>query len=93
MCIRDRVSPLRLRWVEVCASLGVTCHQHIWQNDRGLLRAIAVTRGVERTPNESQRTKLTQRTSFVLEIYETATSVSIYPVGEWGGGWGWGEDK
>ena len=29
----------------VYACLGVTCHQHFWQNDRGLLRAIAVTRG------------------------------------------------
>ena len=24
---------------------GVTCHLHFWQNDRGLLRATAVTRG------------------------------------------------
>ena len=33
--------------------LGVTCHPHFWQNDRGLLCAITVTRGgggVERTP-------------------------------------------
>ena len=29
----------------VYAYLGVTCHLHFWQNDRGLLRAIAVTRG------------------------------------------------
>ena len=25
--------------------LGVTCHLHVWHNDRGLLRATAVTRG------------------------------------------------
>ena len=25
--------------------LGVTCHLHFWQNDRGLLHATAVTRG------------------------------------------------
>ena len=25
--------------------IGVTCHLHFWQNDRGLLRATAVTRG------------------------------------------------
>ena len=31
----------------VYACLGVTCHLHFWQNDRGLLRATAVTR--ERT--------------------------------------------
>ena len=29
----------------VYACLGVTCHLHFWQNDRGLLRATAVTRG------------------------------------------------
>ena len=31
------------------------------QNDRGLLRATAVTRRVERTPNKSQRTKFSRR--------------------------------
>ena len=30
---------------KVHASLAVTCHLHFWQNDRGLLRATAVTRG------------------------------------------------
>ena len=30
---------------KMCACLGVTCHLHFWQNDRGLLRATAVTRG------------------------------------------------
>ena len=39
--------------------LGVTCHLHFWQSDRGLLLATAVTQGVERTPNKSQYTKLT----------------------------------
>ena len=29
----------------VCACLGVACHLHFWQNDRGLLRASAATRG------------------------------------------------
>ena len=43
----------------VYACLGVTCHLHFWQNDRGLVRATAVTRGVKRTPNTSQHTKLT----------------------------------
>ena len=28
----------------VYACLGETCHQHFWQNGRGLLRATAVTR-------------------------------------------------
>ena len=29
--------------MHVC--LAVTCHLHVWQNDRDLLRATAVTRG------------------------------------------------
>ena len=43
----------------VYACLGVTCHLHFWKNERGLLRATAVTREVERTLNKSQHTKLT----------------------------------
>ena len=39
--------------------LSVTCHLHFWQNYRGLLRATAVPRGVERTQNQSHHTKLT----------------------------------
>ena len=35
---------------KVYACLGVICHLHFWQNDRGLLRANAVTRGVRRIP-------------------------------------------
>ena len=53
------VSPPRLRWVKVYACLGVSCHLHFWQTDRGLLRTTAVARGLERTPNKSQHTKLT----------------------------------
>ena len=33
----------RIRHVHAC--LAVTCHLHLWQNDRDLLRATAVTRG------------------------------------------------
>ena len=40
-------------------SLGVTCYLHFWQNDRGLLHATVLTRGVEQTPNKSQHTKFT----------------------------------
>ena len=39
--------------------LGVTCLLHFWQNDWGLLRATAVSWGVERTPSKSQYRKLT----------------------------------
>ena len=33
--------------------VAVTCHLHIWQHDRGLLRAIAVTRGWNGYRNKS----------------------------------------
>ena len=42
----------------VYASLGGTCHLHFLQNNRGLLRATAVTR----TSNKSQHRKLTLET-------------------------------
>ena len=32
------------------ACLAVTCHLHLWQNDRDLLLATAVTPGMERIP-------------------------------------------
>ena len=51
-------------WSRVYACLGGTCHLHFWQNDRGLLRATAVTRGCERTPSKSQHTKLTLEKKF-----------------------------
>ena len=37
--------------MHVC--LAVTCHLHFWQNDRGLLRATAVTRGWNGYRNKS----------------------------------------
>ena len=46
-----------IRKVYVC--LAVTCHLHFWQNDRGLLRATAVTRGWNGYRNKSQHRKLT----------------------------------
>ena len=46
-----------IRKVYVC--LAVTCHLHFWQNDRDLLRAIAVTRCWNGYRNESQHRKLT----------------------------------
>ena len=41
------------------ACLAVTCHLHFWQNDRGVLRATAVTRGWNGYRNKSQHRKLT----------------------------------
>ena len=43
----------------VYASLAVTCHLHFWQNDRGLLRATAVTRAWNGYRNKSQHRRLT----------------------------------
>ena len=44
---------------KVYACLAVTCHLHFWQDDRGLLRATAVTRGWNGYRNKSQHRKLT----------------------------------
>ena len=43
----------------MCACLGVTCHLHFWQSDRGLFRATAVTWGwnshrIRRVSTQSQ---------------------------------------
>ena len=43
---------------KVYACLVVTCHLRFWQNDRGLLRATAVTRGWNGYRNKSQHRKL-----------------------------------
>ena len=60
------------------ACLGVTCHLHFWQNDQGLLRATAVTWGVERTPNKSQYTKLTLEKKVLLPRNLPITSRTLY---------------
>ena len=49
---------------KVHAYLAVTCHPRFGQNDRGLLRATAVTRGWNGYRNESQHRKLTWRRKF-----------------------------
>ena len=50
------------------ARTGVNCYLHFWQNDRGLLRATAVTRGVERTPDQSQHRYLTLEKKILLPL-------------------------
>ena len=47
-CVHHTTMQSHIR--KVYASLAVTCHLHFWQNDRDLLRATAVTRGVEQIP-------------------------------------------
>ena len=49
---------------KVHACLAVTCHLHFWRNDRGLLRATAVTRGWNGYRNMSQHRKLPWRRKF-----------------------------
>ena len=44
---------------KVYACLAVTCHLHFWQNDRDLLRGIAVTRGWNGYRNKNQHRKST----------------------------------
>ena len=44
---------------KVYACLAVTCHLHFWRNDRGILRATAVTQGWNGHRNKSQHRKLT----------------------------------
>ena len=44
---------------KVYACLAVTCHLHFWQNDRGLLRATAVTWGWNGYRNKNQHRKST----------------------------------
>ena len=61
---------------KVYACLAVTCHLHFWQNDRGLLRATAVTRGWNGYRNKSQHRKLTMEKKILpplLQGFEPAT--------------------
>ena len=44
---------------KVYACLAATCHLRFWQDDRGLLRATAITRGWNGYRNKSQHRKLT----------------------------------
>ena len=60
---------------KVRAYLAVTWHLHVWQNDRGLLRATAVTRGGTDT-EISQHRKLTLEKKILpplLQEFEPAT--------------------
>ena len=59
---------------KVYACLSVTCHLHFWQNDRGLLRATAVTRGWNGYRNKSQHRKLTLEKKTLPPLYRTNLS-------------------
>ena len=61
---------------KVYACLSVNCHLHFWQNDRGLLRATAVTRWWNGYRNKSQHRKLTLEKKILpplLQGFEPAT--------------------
>ena len=45
--------------------MRLTCHLHLWQNNRGLLRATAITGGGKRTTNNRQHTKITLEKKFL----------------------------
>ena len=69
------------------AYLAVICHLHFGQNDRGLLRATAVTRGWNGYRNKSQHRKLTLENKILpplLRGFELATfrSQSVAPTTE-----------
>ena len=52
-----RFNKIHIRKVYAC--LAVTCHLHLWQNDRDFLRATVVTRGWNGYRNKSQHRKST----------------------------------
>ena len=61
---------------KVYACLAVTCDLRFWQNDRGLLRATAVTRGWNGYRNKSQHRKLTLEKKILPQLqqgFEPAT--------------------
>ena len=55
---------------KVCVCLAVTCHLRFWQNDQGLLRATAVTRGWNRYQNKSQHRKWTLEKKILLPLQQ-----------------------
>ena len=74
LCTPCHFMQSHIRKVFVC--LAVTCHLHLWQNDGGLLRATAVTRGWNGYRNKSQHRKLTLEKKIVPPLqqgFEPAT--------------------
>ena len=65
---------------KVYACLAVTCHLHFWQNDRDLLRAIAVTQGWNRHRNKSQQRKLTLGKKILPLLQQGFESATFQPL-------------
>ena len=81
---------------KVYACLAVTCHLRFWQNDRGLLRATAVTRGVLRVHSicsswyslvnlafytQSTQRQLRKHTKYL--IFQKLLKISAWNFAEW----------
>ena len=60
---------------KVC--LSVTCHLHIWQNDRDLLRATAVTLGWNVYQNKSQHRNTGEENSPTAPVGTWSLNISI----------------
>ena len=60
--------------VYVC--LAVTCHLHVWQNDRDLLRATAVDRDREKDRDRVRETEETERVK-LSNLVEVALQLNI----------------
>ena len=79
LCTPDNHAPchfMQSHIRKVYACLAVTCHLHFWQNDRGLLRATAVTREWNGYRNKSQHRKLILEMNIFLPLlqgFEPAT--------------------
>ena len=79
LCTPYNHTPCHFMQSHVCkvyACLAVTCHLYFWRNDRGLLRATAVTQGWNGYQNKSQHRKLTLDKKILLPLlqgFEPAT--------------------
>ena len=70
------VTSCKATYVRCKACLAVTCHLCFWWNDRGILRATAVTQGWNGHRNKSQHRKLTLEKKILpplLQRFEPAT--------------------
>ena len=62
---------------KVHAYLAVTCHLHFWQNDRGLLRATAATRGWNGYRCKSQHRTFTPENNILLLLLQGFAPVTF----------------
>ena len=70
---QQHCQPIPTSLGQVYACLVVTCHLHFRQNDRGILRAAAVTGGGT-DPNKSQHTTLTLVKKILPQLCQDSNS-------------------